>query len=38
MLLDITVVSPIWGLELGEVALATLWAIGFSMIVLAGLV
>jgi uncharacterized membrane protein len=38
ILLDIAVVSPIWGLELGWVDLGTLWAIGFSMIVLAGLV
>jgi uncharacterized membrane protein len=38
ILLDIAVVSPIWGLELGSLHLATLWAIGFSMIVLAGLV
>jgi uncharacterized membrane protein len=38
ILLDIAVVSPIWGLDPGEVVLATLWAIGFSMIVLAGLV
>lgn len=37
ILLDIVVVSPIWGLELGSFDLGTLWAIGFSMIVLAGL-
>jgi uncharacterized membrane protein len=29
ILLDIIVVSPIWGLELGVFDLATLWAIGF---------
>ena len=38
ILLDIIAVSPVWGLELGVIDLATLWAIGFSMIVLAGLV
>jgi uncharacterized membrane protein len=38
ILLDIAVVSPVWGLELGWIDLGTLWAIGFSMIVLAGLV
>jgi uncharacterized membrane protein len=38
ILLDIVVVSPVWGLELGTIDLVTLWAIGFSMIVLAGLV
>jgi uncharacterized membrane protein len=38
ILLDIAVVSPIWGLEYGWIGLGTLWAIGFSMIVLAGLV
>jgi uncharacterized membrane protein len=37
ILLDIVVVSPIWGLDLGSFHLGTLWAIGFSMIVLAGL-
>ncbi|MGH6794180.1 MAG: DUF1624 domain-containing protein [Methylocella sp.] len=37
ILLDIAAVSPIWGLELGSIDLGTLWAIGFSMIVLAGL-
>ena len=37
ILLDIVVVSPIWGLELGSFDLGTLWAIGFCMIVLAGL-
>jgi hypothetical protein len=36
--LQFVVVSPVWGLELGPIYLATLWAIGFSMIVLAGLV
>ncbi|MGH6850545.1 MAG: DUF1624 domain-containing protein [Methylocella sp.] len=38
ILLDIAVVSPVWGLEFGWIDLGTLWAIGFSMIVLAGLV
>ncbi|MBI1868975.1 MAG: DUF1624 domain-containing protein [Methylocystis sp.] len=38
ILLDIAVVSPIWGLGLGKVYLGTLWAIGFSMIALGGLV
>ena len=38
ILLDIVVVSPIWALELGRIHLATLWAIGFSMSALAGLV
>ncbi|WGJ15825.1 heparan-alpha-glucosaminide N-acetyltransferase domain-containing protein [Methylocapsa sp. D3K7] len=38
ILLDVFLVSPIWGLELGSFDLATLWAIGFSMIALAGLV
>ena len=38
ILLDIILVSPVWGLELGVIELATLWAIGFSLIVLAGLV
>jgi uncharacterized membrane protein len=38
ILLDIIVVSPVWGLELGVIDLATLWAIGFSMMMLAGLV
>jgi uncharacterized membrane protein len=38
ILIDIVVVSPVWGLELGTIDLVTLWAIGFSMIVLAGLV
>jgi uncharacterized membrane protein len=37
ILLDIAVVSPIWGLEPGSIDLGTLWAIGFSMTVLAGL-
>lgn len=38
ILLDIAVVSPIWRLEFGSIHLATLWAIGFSMMVLGGLV
>ncbi len=38
ILLDIAVVSPVWGLEFGSIDLGTLWAVGFSMIVLAGLV
>lgn len=38
ILLDIAVVSPIWGLELGWIDLGVLWAIGFSMIMLAALV
>jgi uncharacterized membrane protein len=38
ILLDITVGSPIWGLEFGQIGLGTLWAIGVSMTVLAGLV
>jgi uncharacterized membrane protein len=37
-LLDVAVISPIWGLELGPVYLGTLWAIGCGMIALAGLV
>lgn len=38
VLLDILVISPIWRLELGPIYLATLWAIGVSMVALAGLV
>ena len=38
ILLDAIVVSPVWELELGRIHLGTLWAIGFSMIALAGLV
>src|SRR3984893_12743515 len=38
ILLDAIVVSPVWTLELGRIHLGTLWAIGFSMIALAGLV
>lgn len=38
ILLDAIVISPIWTLEPGPVHLGTLWAIGFSMIVLSGLI
>jgi uncharacterized membrane protein len=38
ILLEILVVSPVWGLKFGVIDLATLWAIGVSMIVLAGLI
>lgn len=38
ILLDAVVVSPIWALELGPIHLGMLWAIGVSMIALAGLV
>jgi len=38
ILLDVIVVSPIWGLELGPIHLATLWAIGCSMMVLSWLI
>jgi uncharacterized membrane protein len=38
ILLDIIVVSPVWVLEPGWFDLGVLWAIGFSMILLAGLV
>lgn len=38
VLLDIFVISPVWHLEFGRVYLATLWAIGAGMMVLAGLV
>jgi len=38
ILLDAIVVSPVWALEVGRFHLATLWAIGCSMIALAGLV
>jgi uncharacterized membrane protein len=38
ILLDAFVVSPVWGLEPGPIHLATLWAIGCSMIALAGLI
>jgi uncharacterized membrane protein len=38
ILLDAIVVSPVWALEPGPFHLATLWAIGCSMIALAGLI
>jgi uncharacterized membrane protein len=38
ILLDIIMVSPVWVLEPGWFDLGVLWAIGFSMILLAGLV
>jgi len=38
VLLDIFIISPVWRLEFGPTYLATLWAIGVGMMVLAGLV
>jgi uncharacterized membrane protein len=38
ILLDIILVSPVWVLEFGWFDLGVLWAIGFSMILLAGMV
>jgi uncharacterized membrane protein len=38
ILLDAVVISPVWAVELGRFHLGTLWAIGASMIALAGLI